>query len=112
MIGGFYGFTAVTLGLSRLNVVNFVSMLKALDTPTNRIQLVHLKKDFEELFKSLDSVSKGYSTGEGRRSYIKLSRKLYNTEEEKARNCFQKIQEENLAKQLFLTGFHNTDNPT
>ena len=34
------------------------------------------------------------------------------TEEEKARNCFQKIQEENLAKQLFLTGFHNTDNPT
>lgn len=84
MIGGFYGFTAVTLGLSRLNVVNFVSMLKALDTPTNRIQLVHLKKDFEELFKSLDSVSKGYSTGEGRRAYIKLSRKLYKTEEEKA----------------------------
>lgn len=34
------------------------------------------------------------------------------TEEEKARNCFQKIQEENLAKQLFLTGFHNTGNPT
>lgn len=34
------------------------------------------------------------------------------TEEKKARNCFQKIQEENLAKQLFLTGFHNTDNPT
>ena len=34
------------------------------------------------------------------------------TKEEKARNCFQKIQEENLAKQLFLTGFHNTDNPT
>ena len=34
------------------------------------------------------------------------------TEEEKARSCFQKIQEENLAKQLFLTGFHNTDNPT
>lgn len=34
------------------------------------------------------------------------------TEEEKARSCFQKIQEENLAKQLFLTGFHNTGNPT
>ena len=34
------------------------------------------------------------------------------TEEEKARSCFQKIQEENLAKQLFLTRFHNTGNPT
>ena len=34
------------------------------------------------------------------------------TEEEKARSCFQKIQEENLAKQLFLTGFHNAGNPT
>ena len=34
------------------------------------------------------------------------------TEEEKARSCLQKIQEENLAKQLFLTGFHNTGNPT
>lgn len=84
MLGGFYGFTAVTLGLSPVSIVSYSEMVKALDTATNRIQLIHFKKDLEELLKSLGEVSKGYSTSEGRRAHIMLSRKHYKSDEEKA----------------------------
>lgn len=83
MLAGFYGLSAITLTLSPLSITSFTKLVNSLDTPTNRIILSYLKRDFEECIKTLESMDSVYESPDARRMSVMLRQGRYNTEEEK-----------------------------
>lgn len=101
MIGRFYGLSGVNLLLSPLSITSYKSMVKALDTSTNRDILKILKLDLEEIKNFLNSIPSSYTNKEALRADIMLKTGRYKDEDEKTSlEQFLSTQEKSISKQF------------